>query len=154
MRHYVRTSIFRSVWSCMGLWECTDVYVSCKNVWIYEDVYMCMHVYEFYMKVYGFVWSCMDLYEDVWICMNVWVCMYIKVMLCTVQGPDWRVGDPAVPAARYAGGAAAGAAPDTDPQVPGQRGHRRLVPHLPLGRHLHKVRLVYLYYLVEFWARC
>ena len=52
------------------------------------------------------------------------------------QGPYRRVGDTEVSAARYAGGAAAGTAPDPDPQVPGERGHDRLVPHVHVGRDL------------------
>lgn len=55
------------------------------------------------------------------------------------QGPDGRVGDPAVPAARHPGGAAARAPPHPHPQVPGQLGHGHVVPHLHVGRHLPEV---------------
>ena len=38
--------------------------------------------------------------------------------------------------ARNVGGFVAGAAPDTDPQVPAERGHRPLVSNLHVGRDL------------------
>lgn len=53
------------------------------------------------------------------------------------QGTDGRVGDPPVPAARYPGGSTASAAPHPHPQVPSQRRHCRLVPHVSVGRHLY-----------------
>jgi hypothetical protein len=72
----------------------------------------------------------------------------LYITLCTsacahTQGPDGRVGDPAVPAARHAGGATAGSAPHPHPEVPGQPGHRRLVPNLHVGRHLYTVTPIF-----------
>lgn len=58
---------------------------------------------------------------------------------CCFQGFDRRVWNPEVPAARYAGGPAACPSPHPHQEVPGQRRHRHVVPHLHVGHHLPSV---------------
>lgn len=58
------------------------------------------------------------------------------------QGPDGRVRDPEVPAARDPGRIASGSAPDPDPQVPGEHRYDDVVPDVHVGCHLSAVRYV------------
>ena len=59
--------------------------------------------------------------------------LLISLLPSSPQGSDGRVGDPEVPPARHPGGPAARAPSHPDQEVPGQRRHSHVVPHLHVG---------------------
>lgn len=64
----------------------------------------------------------------------------VKGVCCRPQGFDRRVRNPEVPAARHAGRPAAGSPSHPHQEVPSQRRHGHVVPHLHVGRRLFTVR--------------